>query len=72
MWNVETWAGQDTVVFGADQQPLIMNNLLADGNMFANGLIAVSVLQGAYMITPDFEYVPDLIEDAFVTLYEVS
>jgi peptide/nickel transport system substrate-binding protein len=70
MWNVETWTGVDTVVFGADQQPLIMNDNLADGNMFANGLIVTSLMQGAYLITPDFEYVPNLIEDAFVTLYE--
>lgn len=70
MWNVETWAGAETVVFGADQQPLILNPDLADGNMFANGLIAISVLQGAYMVTPEFEYVPDLVEDAFVTVYE--
>jgi hypothetical protein len=70
MWNVETWSGPDTVIFGADQQPLIMNPALTDGNMFANGLIAVALLQGAYLVTPEFEYVPNLIEDAFVTLYE--
>ncbi|MDX1619470.1 MAG: ABC transporter family substrate-binding protein [Nitriliruptorales bacterium] len=51
-----------TVVFGADQEPAIMNPILTEGNLFANGLIATAVLQGAYTITPDFQYVPQLLE----------
>ncbi len=70
MWNVETWAGKDTIVFGADQQPESLNRQTPDGNLFAAGLVAEAVLQSAYTITPDFLYVPNLISDAFVTLYE--
>jgi peptide/nickel transport system substrate-binding protein len=63
-WNIQDWSGRDTVIFGADQQPLIMNNNLADGNLFANGLIAEAILEGAFTVTPEFEYVYDLIVNA--------
>ena len=63
-WNIETWTGLDTVVFGADQQPESMNTFTPDGNLFAAGLVATAVLQGAYTVTPDFQYVPQLIESA--------
>jgi ABC-type transport system substrate-binding protein len=63
-WNIASWTGKDTVIFGADQQPESMNILEPDGNLFAAGLIATAVLEGAYTITPDFQYVPVLIESA--------
>ncbi len=63
-WNVEEWTGKDTIIFGADQQPAIMNNTRPDGNLFANGLIAQAILQGAYTVTPDFVYTPELIVSA--------
>jgi len=63
-WNIESWSGKDTVIFGADQQPESMNTFEPDGNLFAAGLVATAVLQGAYTITPDFQYVPQLIESA--------
>ncbi len=70
MWNVETWTGRDTIVFAADQQPESMNTWTPDGNLFAAGLVAEAVLQGAYTITPDFVYVKNLVEDAYVTQYK--
>jgi len=51
-----------TVVFGADQEPAILNSFLADGNAFANGLIVTAVLSPLWMITPDFEYEPLLLD----------
>lgn len=63
-WNIETWTGKDTVIFAADQQPDSMNVFEPDGNLFAAGLIATAVLQGAYTVTPDFQYVEQLITSA--------
>ncbi|MDH4308227.1 MAG: peptide ABC transporter substrate-binding protein [Acidimicrobiia bacterium] len=63
-WNIETWTGKETVIYGADQQPESMQILEPDGNLFAAGLIATAVLQGAFTVTPDFQYVPQLISSA--------
>lgn len=63
-WNIGDWTGKETVIFGADQQPESMNTWEPDGNLFAAGLVATAVLQGAYTVTPDFQYVPQLIESA--------
>ena len=43
---------------------LVMNTLEPDGNLFAAGLIATAVLEGAYTIAPDFSYVEQLITSA--------
>lgn len=64
LWNIETWSGKETVIYGADQQPESMMILEPDGNLFAAGLIATAVLQGAFTVTPDFAYVPQLISGA--------
>jgi len=63
-WNIGEWTGKETVVFAADQQPESLNTFEPDGNLFAAGLIATAVLEGAYTITPDFQYVPQLITSA--------
>lgn len=63
-WNIGDWTGQETITFGADQQPESMNTWEPDGNLFAAALVAVAVLEGAYTVTPDFQYVPQLIESA--------
>lgn len=63
-WNIGAWTGKETVIFGADQQPESLNLLEPDGNLFATGLIATAVLEGAFTVTPDFQYVPVLIESA--------
>ncbi|MGH3443606.1 MAG: ABC transporter family substrate-binding protein [Nitriliruptorales bacterium] len=68
-----------TVVFGADQEPAIMNSFLEEGNLFANGLIAEAILEGAYEVLPDFTYSPQLIdgeaevtEDPFTVTYNIK
>jgi len=63
-WNIGAWTGKELVTFGADQQPESMNTLEPDGNLFAAGLIATAVLEGAYTIAPDFSYVEQLITSA--------
>jgi peptide/nickel transport system substrate-binding protein len=67
-----------TVVFGADQEPAIMNPMLEEGNLFATTVVTETILEGAYMLTPDFEYVPWLIdgdaevtEDPFTVTYNI-
>ncbi len=63
-WNIAGWSGKELVTFGADQEPESMNTFEPDGNLFAAGLIATAVLEGAYTITPDFRYVEQLITSA--------
>jgi hypothetical protein len=63
-WNIGDWTGKESITFGADQQPESMNTWEPDGNLFAAGLVATAVLEGAYTITPDFQYVPQLITSA--------
>lgn len=51
-----------TVVFGHDQEPKILNPHLVEGNLEATSLVTRTILLGAYLVTPDFEYVPDLLD----------
>ncbi len=67
-----------SVVFGADQQPDIMNPTLTAGNLFATSIIVIPMLQGAYTVLPDFTYTPQLIdgeaevtEDPFTVTYKI-
>jgi peptide/nickel transport system substrate-binding protein len=64
LWNVEDWAGKEEVNFGANMQPASMNVLEPDGTEIESIIIANAILQGAFTITPDFEYVPLLVESA--------
>lgn len=68
-----------TVVFGADQEPDILNSDLTAGNLQATSIVTVPLFAGAYTLTPDFEYVPDLIdgeaevtEDPFTVTYRIK
>ncbi len=63
-WNVGAWTGKEVITYGADQQPDSMNVLEPDGNLFAAGLVATAVLEGAYTILPDFSYREQLITSA--------
>jgi peptide/nickel transport system substrate-binding protein len=63
-WNVGAWSGKEVITYGADQQPDSMNVIEPDGNLFASGLVATAVLEGAYTITPDFSFVEQLITSA--------
>jgi peptide/nickel transport system substrate-binding protein len=63
-WNLAEWTGKEDVIFGAGAEPLSLNVLERDGNMFVTGLVSTAVLEGAYTITPDFQFVPQLITRA--------
>jgi hypothetical protein len=63
-WNVGAWSGKEVITYGADQQPDSMNVIEPDGNLFASGLVATAVLEGAYTIAPDFSFVEQLITSA--------
>jgi hypothetical protein len=63
-WNVGAWTGKELITYGADQQPDSMNILEPDGNLFAAGLVATAVLEGAYTVLPDFSYQEQLITSA--------
>ncbi|HEY5891402.1 MAG TPA: peptide ABC transporter substrate-binding protein [Acidimicrobiia bacterium] len=63
-WNIAAWTGKEVVTYGADQEPDSMNVFEPDGNLFAAGLISTAVLEGAFTITPDFQYVEQLITSA--------
>lgn len=63
-WNIDDWTGKEEVNFGANMQPESMNILEPDGNEIESLFIAGAVLEGAFTITPDLEYVPLLVESA--------
>jgi hypothetical protein len=63
-WNVGAWTGKELITFGADQQPESMNTFEPDGNLFAAGIVATAVLEGAYTVLPDFSYSEQLITSA--------
>ena len=41
-----------------------MNTFEPDGNLFAAGIVATAVLEGAYTVLPDFSYSEQLITSA--------
>ena len=71
-------AGTATVLFGDDQEPLILNGLLIDGNSEATGQIFYQVFPGAYAVQSDFTFQPWLLdgeavvtEDPFAVTYTI-
>ena len=63
-WNIGDWSGKEEVNFGANTQPASMNIIEPDGNELESFFIANAILEGAFTITPDFEYAPRLVESA--------
>lgn len=51
-----------TVTFGHDREPTTMNPITRDGQVLATTMVARTVLAGAYRVTPEFEYVPELLD----------
>lgn len=51
-----------SVVFGHEHEPTVLNPLLVEGNVRATVMATRPVLLGAYLITPDFRYVPELLD----------
>ena len=67
-----------TVVFGADQEPAIVNPFLQEGNLYATSVITTPILLPLLQITPELEYIPLMLadepiveEDPFRVTYEV-
>jgi peptide/nickel transport system substrate-binding protein len=55
-----------TVVFGAEQEPTILNPHLVGGDLFWTSQVASPVLPAAFRIQPDFSIQPDLASDGKV------
>jgi peptide/nickel transport system substrate-binding protein len=64
LWNVGTWTGMEEVSFGVEQEPESLNVLEPAGTEPATRFITTALLEGAYTITPEFEYAPLLVESA--------
>lgn len=50
------------VVLGHEHEPISLNPLLVEGNLRSTTMAARPVLLGAYRVTPDFRYVPELLD----------
>jgi hypothetical protein len=50
-----------TVVFGADQEPNLLNTFITGGDHFWAGQITGIVIVGSHVLTPAFVYKPYLI-----------
>lgn len=71
--------GQGTIVFGADQEPAIINPWLSEGNLQATHSLTLTMLYPLWRVTPDFEYEPLLLdgepevsEDPFTVTYKLK
>jgi peptide/nickel transport system substrate-binding protein len=64
LWNVGDWTGKPEVGFGVGQEPVSMNVLEPAGTQAETRFVAAAILQGAFTITPEFEYTPLLVESA--------
>lgn len=51
-----------TVTFGHAREPSTLNPMTRDGRVLATTMVARTVLAGAYRVTPDFEYTPELLD----------
>lgn len=68
-----------TLVFGAEQEPAILNFALTDGNSFWTQTILDNLLPDAYSVLPDFSYEPQVLdgeaevtEDPFTVTYKIK
>jgi peptide/nickel transport system substrate-binding protein len=59
--------GKGTVVFGADQEPGILNTGIIGGDLFWAGQVASPVFAETFRVTPDFSFRPELISNATIT-----
>lgn len=69
-----------TLIFGAEQEMAVANTHTTAGNQFWNTIInGTPILESAYLVTPDLEFVPQLIEgeaeiteDPFTVTYNIK
>jgi peptide/nickel transport system substrate-binding protein len=64
LWNVAGWTGLEEVSFGIELEPESLNVLEPAGNQPETRYVTTAVLEGAFTITPEFEYAPLLVESA--------
>jgi peptide/nickel transport system substrate-binding protein len=64
LWNVGDWTGQEEVSFAMSQEPESMNVLEPSGTEAQTRFVTTAILEGAFTITPEFEYAPLLVESA--------
>ncbi|TML23748.1 MAG: hypothetical protein E6G32_05280 [Actinobacteria bacterium] len=55
-----------TVVFGAEQEPGILNGDIIGGNLFWGSMVISPVFPSAYRVYPDFSFRPDLVSNVKV------
>jgi len=55
-----------TFVIGLEQEPTILNTSIIGGDALANVYISVPMWAGAYKITPNFSYLPELVSSVQV------
>jgi peptide/nickel transport system substrate-binding protein len=60
-------AASGTVVFGADQEPGILNTNIIGGDVFWGGQVVSPVLATTYRVYPDFSFRPELVSKATIT-----
>ena len=60
-------AASGTVVFGADQEPGILNTNIIGGDVFWGGQVVSPVFATTYRVFPDFTFRPEVISKATVT-----
>jgi peptide/nickel transport system substrate-binding protein len=63
-WNIGVWSGKETVIVAADEEPTTLNVFEPEGDVLAAGLVSSAVLEGAFAITPDFQFEPRLVVGA--------
>lgn len=68
-----------TIVYGADQEPAILNPWLSEGNLQATHTLTLAMLYPLWRVTPDFEYepllldgVPEVSENPFTVTYTLK
>jgi len=55
-----------TMVIGLEQEPTILNTSIIGGDALANVYISVPLWSGAYKITPNFTYAPEVVSSVQV------
>jgi peptide/nickel transport system substrate-binding protein len=64
LWNVGDWTGAEEAGFGVAQEPETLNVLEPSGAQAGTRYVTAAILEGAFTITPEFEYAPLLVERA--------
>jgi peptide/nickel transport system substrate-binding protein len=62
LWNVGSWTGKPTVVMALEDDPASLAPLVPLDD--ASALVRAALFQGAFAVTPEYEFVPALISSA--------